>query len=458
MTASKGNSSRKGRKSKKEDDGDEVRQGGGGILHEGSSKGRHSKTKLKDEDEKLVASSADDDEEEVERSKGRKKKKKGPVSTKKTDESAKVPKKSPPKSSVGPITRKKMTPGVIINTYLHKFEILSVLGAGGFGDVYKVRQLDNVTPDKKGIYALKTETTGPTGKALNRLKLENGKHCLGTLGRTDSEKNFCALVDLLRVGFCTTIKLGLETVQAIEHLHDIGYIHRDVKPQNFTIGVDDKADNIYLLDFGIARRYIEKDSRAIRIPRKQVKFLGTIRFASRNCHLGKEQCRRDDLESWLYMLLEFTEFTILPWSRTLNREVVLREKQRLFNGYFTKAIDNLPTPIHKIIFYIDDLTYQSAPDYEYIAMALKRAAAIEDVDLNEPFDWKKKDTERDEVESNKEIGSSKKRKGYTASLYDSKKAGVERDQLGNPSLKPDGPRSLSHLQLHTVGQCSPLKM
>ncbi|KHN78374.1 putative serine/threonine-protein kinase [Toxocara canis] len=409
MTASKGNSSRKGRKSKKEDDGDEARQGGGGILHEGSSKGRHSKAKLKDEDEKLVASSADDDEEEVERSKGRKKKKKGPVSTKKTDESAKVPKKSPPKSSVGPITRKKMTPGVIINTYLHKFEILSVLGAGGFGDVYKVRQLDNVTPDKKG-------------------------------------------------SFCTTIKLGLETVQAIEHLHDIGYIHRDVKPQNFTIGVDDKADNIYLLDFGIARRYIEKDSRAIRIPRKQVKFLGTIRFASRNCHLGKEQCRRDDLESWLYMLLEFTEFTILPWSRTLNREVVLREKQRLFNGYFTKAIDNLPTPIHKIIFYIDDLTYQSAPDYEYIAMALKRAAAIEDVDLNEPFDWKKKDTERDEVESNKEIGSSKKRKGYTASLYDSKKAGVERDQLGNPSLKPDGPRSLSPLQLHTVGQCSPLKM
>ncbi|VDM46959.1 unnamed protein product [Toxocara canis] len=449
MTASKGNSSRKGRKSKKEDDGDEARQGGGGILHEGSSKGRHSKAKLKDEDEKLVASSADDDEEEVERSKGRKKKKKGPVSTKKTDESAKVPKKSPPKSSVGPITRKKMTPGVIINTYLHKFEILSVLGAGGFGDVYKVRQLDNVTPDKKGIYALKTETTGPTGKALNRLKvelcifedcerlpIERKRHFVEVIDKGCSRLQLCScfiptqmncttvhLYDNLFEGrtenfkfivmelvgssicnlqkkmpdkhfsFCTTIKLGLETVQAIEHLHDIGYIHRDVKPQNFTIGVDDKADNIYLLDFGIARRYIEKDSRAIRIPRKQVKFLGTIRFASRNCHLGKEQCRRDDLESWLYMLLEFTEFTILPWSRTLNREVVLREKQRLFNGYFTKAIDNLPTPIHKIIFYIDDLTYQSAPDYEYIAMALKRAAAIEDVDLNEPFDWKKKDTE-----------------------------------------------------------------
>ncbi|VDK26489.1 unnamed protein product [Anisakis simplex] len=69
-----------------------------------------------------------------------------------------------------------------------------------------------------------------------------------------------------------------------------------------------------------------------RIPRRQVKFIGTIRFASRSCHLGKEQCRRDDLEAWVYMLIEFTQYAILPWSRTINRETVLREKQRLFNG------------------------------------------------------------------------------------------------------------------------------
>ncbi|VDK22150.1 unnamed protein product [Anisakis simplex] len=130
----------------------------------------------------------------------------------------------------------------------------------------------------------------------------------------------------------TSIKLGIETVEAIGHLHDIGYIHRDVKPQNFTIGNGEKADNIYLLDFGIARRYIEKFTKAIRIPRRQVKFIGTIRFASRSCHLGKEQCRRDDLEAWVYMLIEFTQYAILPWSRTINRETVLREKQRLFNG------------------------------------------------------------------------------------------------------------------------------
>ncbi|VDM46958.1 unnamed protein product [Toxocara canis] len=192
-----------------------------------------------------------------------------------------------------------------------------------------------------------------------------------------------------RFSFSTTIKLALETVEAIGHLHDLGYIHRDVKPQNFTIGTAEKADNIYLLDFGIARRYTEKYTKAIRIPRKQVKFIGTIRFASRNCHLGKEQCRRDDLEAWVYMVLEFTQYAILPWSRTIDRDSVLRQKQRLFNGKFIKHIADLPSPIHRIIYYIDDLTFQSTPDYEYIALALKRAAEMRNADLNEPFDWKK---------------------------------------------------------------------
>lgn len=64
--------------------------------------------------------------------------------------------------------------------------------------------------------------------------------------------------------FSTTVKLGLETLEGISNLHDLGYLHRDIKPQNFTIGLKERSNVIYLLDFGIARRYIERDSKAIR--------------------------------------------------------------------------------------------------------------------------------------------------------------------------------------------------
>lgn len=63
-----------------------------------------------------------------------------------------------------------------------------------------------------------------------------------------------------------------------------------------------------------------------------VRFLGTIRFASRSCHNSREQCRRDDLESWVYMLIEFTEYASLPWSKIVDRDTVCKEKERLFAG------------------------------------------------------------------------------------------------------------------------------
>ncbi|RCN35196.1 hypothetical protein ANCCAN_18951 [Ancylostoma caninum] len=117
----------------------------------------------------------------------------------------------------------------------------------------------------------------------------------------------------------TAMNASLQTLQSVWDLHDVGYLHRDIKPQNFAIGLGEKEKVIYMLDFGIARKYRYGDTKQVKVARIAVKFLGTIRFASRACHLGIEQGRKDDLETWLYMLFDLFDDESLPWKRAINK-------------------------------------------------------------------------------------------------------------------------------------------
>ncbi|VDP40358.1 unnamed protein product [Heligmosomoides polygyrus] len=99
----------------------------------------------------------------------------------------------------------------------------------------------------------------------------------------------------------TGMQCAYQTLVAIGDLHDIGYLHRDIKPANFAVGLGENEKTIYMLDFGIARKFTVGNTKQVKVPRLQVKFLGTLRFASRACHNCIEQGRKDDLETWIYM-------------------------------------------------------------------------------------------------------------------------------------------------------------
>jgi serine/threonine protein kinase len=86
----------------------------------------------------------------------------------------------------------------------------------------------------------------------------------------------------------TVLMIALQMLKRIEYVHQCGFLHRDIKPENFLIGIGKNIGTIYLIDFGLSKRY--KDPRSGKhIPYKDNKELtGTARYASLNTHLGIE--------------------------------------------------------------------------------------------------------------------------------------------------------------------------
>jgi len=93
---------------------------------------------------------------------------------------------------------------------------------------------------------------------------------------------------LQRFSLKTVLMLMDQMITRIEYIHNRTIMHRDIKPDNFCIGLNKTAHKIFLIDFGLSKKYIQRDGK--HIPYREGKDLvGTSRYASINNHLGIEQ-------------------------------------------------------------------------------------------------------------------------------------------------------------------------
>ena len=98
----------------------------------------------------------------------------------------------------------------------------------------------------------------------------------------------------------------------MENIHNRGFLHRDIKSDNFLIGTGHNINKLYAIDFGLSKRYVHPHT-GDHIPMKKHKgLIGTARYASINAHLGLEQGRRDDLQAIGYLIIYLIKGN-LPW-------------------------------------------------------------------------------------------------------------------------------------------------
>ncbi|KAH7884695.1 kinase-like domain-containing protein [Phlebopus sp. FC_14] len=189
----------------------------------------------------------------------------------------------------------------------------------------------------------------------------------------------------------TVCMAAKQMITRIQSVHDKSLIYRDIKPDNFLIGVPGTktANIIHIIDFGMAKHYRDPKTK-VHIPYRERKSLsGTARYMSINTHLGREQSRRDDLESLGHVFMYFLRGG-LPWQglrAATNKQKYEKIGEKKQTTQIGELCEGFPEEFAIYMNYVRKLGFEEAPDYDFLrelfAKVLKNVGEQDDG----IFDW-----------------------------------------------------------------------
>ncbi|KAI5959244.1 hhp1 [Candida theae] len=283
-----------------------------------------------------------------------------------------------------------------------KYRIGRKIGSGSFGDIYLGTNI--ISGEEVAIKLENTKAKHPQleyeAKVYKALSGGVGIPFVRWYG-TECDYN-AMVIDLLgpsledlfnycnrKFTYKTVLLLADQLICRIEYIHARCFIHRDIKPDNFLMGIGRRGSQVNVIDFGLAKKY--RDPRThLHIPYRENKNLtGTARYASVNTHLGIEQSRRDDLESLGYVLIYFCRGS-LPWqglkaaTKRQKYDRIMEKKMTTPNNILCKG---LPSEFLDYMNYIKTLRFDDKPDYAYLRKLFRDLFKKENYRYDYVFDW-----------------------------------------------------------------------
>lgn len=266
----------------------------------------------------------------------------------------------------------------LIGTDINKYTITRYISSGSFGDVFegKNKQTGELVALKIPV---QLEERDGQRSVLDEAKIykyladpDNGVANMKVITAKDRK---IMVMDLLGTsletlmaehktfGLKTVITLAIKMIDCIKYIHSKGFLHRDLKPDNFTIGYTD-PQKIFCIDYGLAKRFIRKNGTHISFCEDK-RFCGTVRYASIAAHKFQEQGRKDDLEALGYILIYLYKGK-LPWQGLKHRNK--KEKYRIIgerkeNTTEEDLCSNMPKEFCVFLKYVRNMDFDEKPHY-----------------------------------------------------------------------------------------------